>query len=50
MFNIMVVEDDANQRKLISTVLEQYGYNVTQACDGVRVLLFVDCPLAHRID
>ena len=38
MFNIMVVEDDANQRKLISTVLEQYGYNVVQACDGVDAL------------
>ena len=42
MFNIMVVEDDANQRKLISTVLEQYGYNVTQACDGVDALEQMD--------
>ena len=28
MFNIMIVEDDTNQRKLMQTVLEQYGYNV----------------------
>ena len=38
MFNIMVVEDDANQRRLMATVLEQYGYNVTEARDGVDAL------------
>ena len=38
MFNIMIVEDDVNQRKLMSTVLEQYGYNVIQACDGIDAL------------
>ena len=38
MFNIMIVEDDANQRKLMQTVLEQYGYNVIIACDGVDAL------------
>lgn len=38
MFNIMIVEDDANQRKLMSTVLEQYGYNVIQATDGIDAL------------
>ena len=38
MFNIMIVEDDANQRKLMSAVLEQYGYNVIQAFDGVDAL------------
>ena len=38
MFNIMIVEDDANQRKLMSAVLEQYGYNVTQAIDGIDAL------------
>lgn len=38
MFNIMVVEDDANQRRLMATVLEQYGYNVTEASDGVDAL------------
>ena len=35
MFNIMIVEDDSNQRKLMQTVLEQYGYNVILASDGV---------------
>ena len=38
MFNIMIVEDDANQRRLMATVLEQYGYNVIQATDGVDAL------------
>ena len=38
MFNIMVVEDDSNQRRLMATVLEQYGYNVTEARDGVDAL------------
>ncbi len=38
MFNIMIVEDDSNQRKLMSTVLEQYGYNVIQAFDGIDAL------------
>ena len=35
MFNVMIVEDDQNQRKLMQTVLEQYGYNVILASDGV---------------
>ncbi len=34
MFSIMIVEDDTNQRKLMQTVLEQYGYNVILASDG----------------
>ncbi len=42
MFNIMIVEDDANQRKLMSAVLEQYGYNVTQAVDGIDALEQLD--------
>ena len=42
MFNIMIVEDDANQRKLMATVLEQYGYTVVQACDGVDALEQMD--------
>ena len=42
MFNIMVVEDDANQRKLMTTVLEQYGYTVVQACDGIDALEQMD--------
>ena len=42
MFNIMIVEDDANQRKLMQSVLEQYGYNVTQAGDGKDALEILD--------
>lgn len=38
MFNIMIVEDDVNQRKLMATVLEQYGYNVTLAGNGIEAL------------
>lgn len=38
MFNIMIVEDDVNQRKLMQTILEQYGYNVITASDGVEGL------------
>ena len=38
MFNIMIVEDDANQRKLMATVLEQYGYTVIVADNGVDAL------------
>ena len=42
MFNIMIVEDDSNQRKLMSAVLEQYGYNVVQAFDGIDALEQLD--------
>ena len=35
MFNIMVVEDDNNTRKLLCTVLEQYGYSTYPAVDGI---------------
>ena len=42
MFNIMIVEDDTNQRKLMATVLEQYGYNVIQAVDGIDALDMLD--------
>ncbi len=38
MFNIMIVEDDTNQRKLMQSVLEQYGYTVTHASDGIDAL------------
>ena len=38
MFNIMIVEDDVNQRKLMSAVLEQYGYTVICADNGLNAL------------
>ena len=38
MFNIMIVEDDVNQRKLMATVLEQYRYHVICADNGLDAL------------
>ena len=38
MFNILVVEDDKNLRKLMTAVLKQNGYNVLNAEDGVKAL------------
>lgn len=38
MFNIMVVEDDKNTRRLMETVLIQGGYNVISAYDGIEAL------------
>ena len=34
----MVVEDDQNQRKLMTNILEQYGYKVVTANDGLEAL------------
>jgi len=42
MFNIMIVEDDFNQRRLMQSVLEQYGYTVTLASDGIDALEILD--------
>ena len=42
MFNIMIVEDDVNQRKLMSTVLSQYGYTALCAGDGIEALDLLD--------
>ncbi len=42
MFNIMIVEDEVNQRKLMQTVLEQYGYTVTTAENGLDALEMLD--------
>ena len=38
MFSIMVVEDDLNQQKLMTSVLTQYGYYVITARDGIEAL------------
>ena len=38
MFNILVVEDDKNTRKLLSTILNNAGYNVITAEDGEQAL------------
>ena len=38
MFNILVVEDDENLRKLITAVLRQNRYNTIQAGDGIEAM------------
>lgn len=42
MFNILIVEDDINLRKLISATLKQNGYNSLTAEDGERALEVID--------
>lgn len=42
MLNILVVEDDKNTRKLITTILKNYGYNITEATNGVEALDMLD--------
>ncbi|MBM7540132.1 response regulator transcription factor [Amphibacillus cookii] len=38
MFNILVVEDDANTQKLMCAVLKRGGYNTSTAMDGLVAL------------
>ena len=47
MFNVLVVEDDKNLRKLISTVLVQNGYKSFAAHDGTQAL---DIMFEEHID
>lgn len=42
MFRILVVEDNANTRKLMAAVLEQHGYEPVCATDGVEALEVLD--------
>lgn len=42
MFNIMVVEDDANTRRLTCDVLEENGYTPVEARDGIEALNILD--------
>ena len=42
MFHILVVEDNANMRKLMQAVLSQNGYEPILACDGVEALELLD--------
>ncbi|MBQ9132268.1 MAG: response regulator transcription factor [Clostridia bacterium] len=42
MFQILVVEDDKNARRLMETVLTRYGYEPISARDGVEALEIMD--------
>ncbi len=42
MFHILVVEDNANTRKLMEAVLLQNGYQPVLACDGIEALDVLD--------
>lgn len=42
MFNILVVEDNANTRKLMTAVLSQNNYFPLEACDGIEALDVLD--------
>ena len=42
MFHILVVEDNANTRRLMEAVLTQHGYVPILACDGVEALEVLD--------
>ena len=42
MFNILVMEDDPVQRRLMKAVLTRGGYNVFQACDGNEGMAVLD--------
>jgi len=42
MFHILVVDDDKNTRMFFSAVLENAGYTVYTACDGIDALDIMD--------
>jgi len=42
MFQILVVEDDKNTRRLMETVLTRYGYEPIPACNGLEALEILD--------
>ena len=42
MFHILVVDDDKNTRLLLKAVLDNAGYTVSCACDGVEALSVLD--------
>jgi len=42
MFRILIVEDDANTRKLMCAVLRQNGFETLQAGDGIAALEVMD--------
>ncbi len=42
MFQILVVEDDKNARRLMEAVLTRYGYEPISACNGEEALEIID--------
>ena len=42
MFDILVVEDDKNTRKLLTTILHNHGYNTFEATNGEQALDVLD--------
>ena len=42
MFDILVVEDDKNTRKLLTTILKNHGYNTYEATNGEQALDVMD--------
>lgn len=49
MFNILVVEDDKNLRKLITTCLMKNNYNAFQASNGIEALNVLDKEYINAI-
>ena len=42
MFQILIVEDDKNARRLMEAILTRYGYEPIAACDGLEALEIMD--------
>lgn len=42
MFNILIVEDDKNLRKLVVTYLKKNNYNTYESIDGKEALNILD--------